>query len=111
MENSIIRGGMIALILTSGLACADRPRETAWQGKMATADGIKTFERTDDGKSLYYDVFDRDGRGLVKLPIPESTRPQVWKGGRMYAIKENAEGRQSVSRYQLIWRLAISARE
>jgi hypothetical protein len=80
----------------------------AVQGLWADDEGriyVKTYERTDDGRSLYYDVFDRDGRCLVKRAIPESIRPQVWKSGKMYAIEEDTEGRQRIKRYQLVWSL------
>jgi hypothetical protein len=36
---------------------------------------------------------------IIKLPIPLTTRPQVWKGGKMYSLEEDAEGVQRVKRY------------
>ncbi len=78
------------------------------QGLWADDEGrlyVKTNERTEDGKSLYYDVFDRDGRCLAKLPIPLNIRPQAWKGGKMYSLEEDAEGFQRVKRYNVRWRI------
>jgi hypothetical protein len=79
------------------------------QGLWADDEGhlyVKTYERTEGGRSLYYDVFDRDGRCLAKLLISLTIRPQVWKGGKMYSLEEDAEGFQRVKRYRLAWRVS-----
>jgi len=88
---------------------ADIPAAHAAVQGLATDDEgrlyVKTYERTADGRSVYYDVFDKDGRCLVKLPIPEEVRPRVWKSGHMYGLEEDAEGVQKVKRYRLAWRI------
>lgn len=84
------------------------PAHSAIQGILADDEGrlyVKTYERTEDAKSLYYDVFDKDGRYLAKLPIPLTIGPQVWKGGKMYSLEEDAEGFQRVKRYRLAWNI------
>lgn len=85
------------------------PAHAAVRGMWADDEGnliIGTYERSADGRSLNYDVFDRDGRCLVKLAIPENVRPQVWKGGKMYGLEEDAEGNQRVKICRLVWRVA-----
>lgn len=84
------------------------PAHAAIQGISADDEGrlyVSTYERTDDGQLLYYDVFDRDGRYLAKLPIPVTIRPVVWQGGHMYGLEEDAEGFQKVKRYRLVWHI------
>ena len=66
---------------------------------------VKTHETTKDGGSVYYDIFDRDGRCLAKLPIPRALRPQVWKAGKMYALEEDQEGFQRVKRFSVSWHI------
>jgi hypothetical protein len=66
---------------------------------------VQTYEKAADGRSLYHDVFDREGRCLAKMAIPERIRPQVWKDGKMYGLEEDAEGNQKVRRFRLAWRI------
>jgi len=83
------------------------PTHPALRGLWTDDEGrlvVMTYERTADSDSAVYDVFDRDGRCLVKLPIPEAIRPQAWKGGRMYALAEDAEGNPRVRVFRLVWR-------
>ncbi len=66
---------------------------------------VKTFERTKDGVSFYYDVFDREGRYLVKVPILRSAAPQVWKNRKMYCLEQDEDGFQKVKRYSVLWQI------
>jgi len=84
------------------------PAHSAIQGILADDEGrlyVSTYERTDDGRWLYYDVFDRDGRCLAKLSIPVTIRPAVWQSGHMYGLEEDAEGLQKVKRFRLVWNI------
>jgi len=70
---------------------------------------VMTHERAGDGQSIIYDVFDPDGRCLVKLPVPEEIRPQVWKGDRMYALAEDADGNPRIVVSRLVWNFGHEA--
>jgi|GEM_PF-676384 len=58
-----------------------------------------TFERDESKASMLYDVFERDGRYLTRLAVPEGVRPRDWKGDKMYAVAEDAEGLPEIKRY------------
>ncbi len=80
----------------------------AIQGISADDEGrvyAKTYEKTKDGKSFFYDIFDREGRYLARVPIPRTVSPKVWKGGKMYSLEEDGEGFQKVKRYNVIWQI------
>jgi hypothetical protein len=82
------------------------PAHPALRGLWADDEGgliVRTYERASDRRSIVYDVFDAEGRCLVKLPIHETIRPQVWKRGRMYAVQEDAEGDPRVLVFRLVW--------
>jgi hypothetical protein len=94
--------------IRKGLRMDSQKYHPAIQGISADNEGriyVKTFERTKDGEYFYYDVFDRDGRYLIKVPIPRTARSLVWKNGRMYCLEEDAEGFQKVKRYRVIWQI------
>jgi hypothetical protein len=67
---------------------------------------VKTFEKTKDGLSFYYDVFDREGVFLAKIPLPAHLRPLVWKNRSMYGLEEDAEGNPSLKRFRVNWSFA-----
>jgi hypothetical protein len=58
---------------------------------------LGTYEKVKEGEGYYYDVFDSEGKYIVKIPL--MVRPQVWKKGKLYTIEEDEEGvrRQVVS--------------
>lgn len=62
---------------------------------------IKTYEKTPDESGYYYDVFDSEGKYIVKIPI--NYQPQVWKKNKLYTIEEDEEGYQVVKRYKVTW--------
>ena len=64
---------------------------------------VRTYERVPGREEYYYDVFDPEGKYVVKIPL--KSRPYVIKRGRLYTIEEDAEGYQVVKRYKVIWRL------
>ena len=63
----------------------------------------QTYEKTEDEEEYYYDVFDSEGRYIVRISL--KYRPQVWKNKKLYMIEENEEGFQVVKRYKVHWDL------
>jgi hypothetical protein len=60
---------------------------------------VLTHKRTAD-RRYYYDVFDADGRYILKVPL--KARPRV-KKNKMYTIEEDEEGFQYIKRYKITW--------
>jgi hypothetical protein len=63
---------------------------------------VKTYEKTTDESGYYYDVFDSEGKYIVKIPL--NCQPQVWKKNKLYTIEEDEEGYQVVKRYKVTWK-------
>ena len=63
---------------------------------------VHTYEKTTDGESYYYDVFNSEGKYITKVPL--KTRPQVFKKSRLYTIEEDEEGFQFVKKYKITWK-------
>ena len=61
----------------------------------------RTYERKDKG-GYFYDVFDSEGRYIVKIPL--RIMPRVWKKNKLYTIEEDEDGLQMVKRYKVTWR-------
>jgi hypothetical protein len=64
---------------------------------------VQTYERTEDGESDYYDVFDTEGKFIVRISL--KSRPIVWKNQKLYTI-EDEDGFQVVKRHKVTWRPA-----
>ena len=64
---------------------------------------LQTFEKTPDGKSYLYDVFDPEGKFIAKIPLP--ARPQTWNNNKLYLVEEDEDGYQYVTRYRVTWTL------
>jgi len=64
---------------------------------------VQTRKKTDDRKQDYYDVFDRDGRYVARVPL--RMRPRIWKKDKLYTIEEDEEGFQVVKRYNVSWNI------
>lgn len=65
---------------------------------------IGTHERIPDGNGYYYDVFDAEGKYIVKMPIRHTKRsPIIWKKNKFYTIEEDEKGFQMVKRYKVTW--------
>jgi hypothetical protein len=64
---------------------------------------VMTYERTPDGLGYYFDVFDAQGRFIVKVPF--ENRPLLIKKGKLYTIEEDEEGYQMVKRYKVTWEI------
>jgi len=63
----------------------------------------RTYEKAPESGKYYYDVFDRDGKFMAKIPL--KSRPYVIKKGKLYTIEEDEEGYQFVKRYGITWKI------
>ena len=63
---------------------------------------VRSFEKTKDEKSHFYDIFDPEGRYIAKIPL--EIRPRIWKTKKMYTIYEDEEGYRFVKRYAVDWK-------
>ena len=63
---------------------------------------VGTWERPPDRKGFYFDVFDREGRYIVRIVLPVIL-PLIRKG-RLYAAEETAEGYPVLKRYKVGWK-------
>jgi hypothetical protein len=62
---------------------------------------VSTFERTPDRKKYYFDIFDAEGKYILKVPFKSS--PRVILNNRIYTIEEDEDGYQFVKRYKVTW--------
>jgi len=63
---------------------------------------VWTYERVADGEGYYYDVFDAEGKYIVKVPL--KSRPFLFKNSKLYTMEEDEEGYQYVKRYKVTWK-------
>lgn len=63
---------------------------------------VWTYERVDDGEGYYYDVFDAEGKYIVKVPL--KSRPFLFKNSKLYTVEEDEDGFQYVKRYKVTWK-------
>jgi hypothetical protein len=63
---------------------------------------VLTWERPPDRKGFYFDVFDREGRYIVRTVLPV-IMPLIRKG-RLYAAEESAGGYPVLKRYKVEWK-------
>lgn len=61
---------------------------------------VITSERTPDKEKRIYDVFDAEGKYILKVALKAS--PRIINN-KMYTIEEDEEGFQYVKRYKVIW--------
>ena len=64
---------------------------------------VLTWERPPDRKGFYFDVFDREGRYIVRTVLPVIL-PLIRKG-YLYAAEETAEGYPVLKRYKVAWKI------
>jgi len=64
---------------------------------------VQSWEKIPDGEGYYYDIFDAEGKYIVKIPL--KMRPLVWKNNKIYTIEEDEEGFQIVKRYKVNWNI------
>ena len=63
---------------------------------------VLTYERVEDGKGYYCDVFDAEGKYIVKVPL--KTRPFKIRNSNLYTVEEDEDGYQYVKRYKVTWK-------
>lgn len=63
---------------------------------------VFTSKKTEDGGSLYYDVFDAEGKYILEIALKAS--PRIFNN-KMYAIEEDEDGYQHIKRYGMTWNL------
>lgn len=63
---------------------------------------VMTHERADEGEVYYYDIFNSEGKFIVKIPL--KTRPYVLKNKKFYTAEEDEEGYLMVKRYKVTWK-------
>lgn len=65
---------------------------------------VQTYEKDKKG-DIYFDVFDAEGRYIVRFSLPEGEYPYVIKKNKMYTyIREPEEGFPIVKRYDMQWK-------
>ncbi len=63
---------------------------------------VLSWERPPGRKGFYFDVFDLDGRYIVRAVLPV-IMPLIRKG-RLYAAEKTAEGYPVIKRYKVVWK-------
>ncbi len=65
---------------------------------------VQTYEKDKKG-DIYFDVFDAQGRYIIRFSIPEGEYPYIIKKNKMYTyIRETEEGFPIVKRYAMKWK-------
>lgn len=64
---------------------------------------ILCWERPPGRKGFYFDVFDQEGRYIVRAVLPV-IQPLIRKG-KLYAAEEDEEGNPVLKRYKVAWKL------
>ena len=64
----------------------------------------QTYEKDKKG-DIYFDVFDTEGRYIIRFSLPEGEYPYIIKKNKMYTyIRETEEGFPIVKRYDMKWK-------
>ena len=64
---------------------------------------VYTSERTADREKRMFDVFDTEGKYILKVALKAS--PHIFKN-KMYCIEEDEDGFRFVKRYNIVWRIS-----
>ena len=66
---------------------------------------VRTCEPVEgEGDFYYFDIFDSEGKYLVKAPIRVSLdQKSVWKNNALYTIEMGGDGFQMIKRFKVIW--------
>lgn len=62
---------------------------------------VQTWVKSKNSEGYIYNVHDKDGRFLAELVL--KFPPRIWKNNKLYCVEEDADGYQSVKRYQVTW--------
>ncbi|MBA7494197.1 hypothetical protein ES702_04770 [subsurface metagenome] len=63
---------------------------------------VRSYETVKEGKGIYYDVFDTEGRYIARVPLEKI--PRCWKNHKLYSTGEDEEGFMVVKRYNIQWK-------
>lgn len=77
----------------------------AFQGLSCDEQGrifVRTSEQAEDNEGYYYDIFDKEGKYTVKIPL--GFFPRTWKNNKLYTIEQDEEGYHVVKRYKVKWK-------
>lgn len=65
---------------------------------------VQTYEKDKEG-NVYFDVFDAEGRYIIRFSLPEDEIPYILKKNKMYTyIREPESGFPIVKRYGMQWK-------
>ncbi len=62
---------------------------------------VRTFEKGKKEREYYFDVFDAEGMYIAKIPL--DVDPRIWKGKKLYAVKESEDGFQILRCFSIRW--------
>ena len=62
---------------------------------------VQTNELAEGGEEIYYDIFDEEGKYLIKIPLIST--PRLIKNNKLYTVESDKEGFLTVKRYQVDW--------
>lgn len=62
---------------------------------------VRTFEKGKDKGEYYLDVFDEEGKYIAKFSF--KGEPRAWRGNKLYAMKEEDSGFQTLKIYSVRW--------
>jgi hypothetical protein len=64
---------------------------------------VHRFVEVKKSDKHYFDVFDAEGKYIAKITLDEKILFGTFKNNKLYAIEEDKDGYQCVSRYQVTW--------
>ncbi|MBN2246211.1 MAG: 6-bladed beta-propeller [Candidatus Aminicenantes bacterium] len=64
---------------------------------------VQTYEQVEEGGGYIYDVFDIEGKCLVKIPLKST--PRLIKKKKLYTVESDKEGFLTVKRYRIDWNI------
>lgn len=64
---------------------------------------VQTYEMDDATGKYLYDVFDPEGRCVTRVGL--KSQPLAWKEGKLFAVEEDEDGYQYVTRYKVTWKI------
>ncbi len=62
---------------------------------------VLTWEKVPDEDRRYYDVFDKEGKYIAKIPL--GARTQLIKMNKLYSIETDDDGYHCIIRYKVTW--------
>jgi hypothetical protein len=62
---------------------------------------VENWEKTKDGKSSFFDIFDSAGKYIAKIPF--KPHPLLFKKNKLYSLEEDEGGYHVIKRYKITW--------